>query len=307
MSTPTIGCSLKPTFSDSFEAVIVHYRDPEAVRQLLDTMLQWISPPSAVTIADNSGELVDFLSEHLSTLPFPVRILPMEQNVGYGPALNAAARHVTVPIMLVLTQDARLEDDASAHLISHLVEHPEVGVVAPLLAYASNPNRIFSAGGTLLKNGRTLHPAQGDPVSGFDRSAPPYDVRWVDGACFAVQVEIFREIGGFDPNFFLYVEEVDLHLRLRKAGYEIHLVPQALGFQEPGNYTLYYKYRNLTYFTRKHHGALTAWPWPIALPKDLLRMALKGKPGELPWAIRGLIDSRRGSMGVRPQSPWLRR
>lgn len=289
-----------------FEAVIVHYRDPAAVVDLLRSIDTWGSVPSVVHVADNSRDFeLDALGEN--DLTFDVEVHRMPANVGYGPAINRAIEHVRSDYVLVLTQDAWLDRSAAGLLGQALASDGGVAVAAPLLTFRSDGARVFSAGGRLLKNGRTLHARQNERVDDSMDSPSSYRVQWADGACFMVRVEDFRLVGGFDEQFFLYVEEVDLHLRLQRAGRSIVLIPRARAAQEPGNYTLYYKYRNLTYFTRKHRDIMRPWPWAVAFPKDAMRMASMGRPAEFIWALKGLVDSARGTMGRKPASIFLRR
>ncbi len=198
-----------------------------------------------------------------------------------------------------------MEGTAAEFLLRELEARPEVAVAAPALVFRSAPDKVFSLGGRLLRNGRTLHRAQGAATSTIDDTPRnPRSIAWADGACLALDLGAFNQVGGFDEYFFLYVEEVDLQLRLHELGFDVLLVPLARAMQEPGYYTLYYKYRNLTYLTRKHRGLLSAWPWLVAFPKDVVRMLALGRPWEFLWAIRGVIDQRRGVGGQRPRTPF---
>jgi N-acetylglucosaminyl-diphospho-decaprenol L-rhamnosyltransferase len=283
---------------------IVHYRDPAAVRTLLESVATWALPPQEILIADNSGDLGGFLSD-IAIAHCDVVVIDMRGNVGYAAAANRLVRQAdgSAEFLLLLTQDARLEPKASSYLLDAMEAHLKIAVTVPVILYASNPRKLFSGGGRLLGNGRTLHPGQGDAYKAEEWSnRDPASVDWGDGACTMLRISSVTGAGGFDESYFLYVEEVDLQTRLRSQGYEIQLVPRALAYQEPGPYSLYYKYRNLTYFTRKLSLSLRPWPWPIAFPKDCLRMVLKGRVTEPLWAVRGLLDSWGGRMGPRPRS-----
>lgn len=284
---------------------IVHYRDTRSVSLLLQAMSLWTHKPSEVLIADNSGDFELDDCEDTPSIPI-VRVLNMGENIGYGPAANrllGESERLRLGYMLLLTQDAILEVDTAEVLISHMASDPLCAVAAPILFLSSSPEVLFSKGGAITKYGRTLHPQQGQILQRDTIPNEPYAVDWVDGACTLLRVDACMEIGGFDTAYFLYVEEVDLQLRLRKGGKKVTIVPKALAQQEPGNYTLYFKYRNLTYFTRKNADTLLGWPWAFALPKDAFRRLREGRPDEIAWAIRGLIDSWFGRMGPRPNSP----
>jgi GT2 family glycosyltransferase len=285
---------------------IIHYRDQRSVDELVASISSWTLLPSEIVIVDNSGDLDTSSYSSAVTLS----VLRQEENLGYGPAGNAVAAHLgsRFPALLLLTQDARLEDDTARLLVLELEANQSNAVVVPTLLFATDTSRVFSAGGKLLHNGRTLHPQQGHLVDRERLSTEsPRDVDWGDGACILMRLDCLNRVGGFDSAFFLYVEEVDLQLRIRQAGFHVRIVPQAVAYQAPGAYSLYYKYRNLTYFTRKHKDALSSWPWLLAYPKDSCRMLLMGRPAELLWAIRGLADSLAGSMGGRPATPFSNR
>ena len=85
-----------------------------------------------------------------------------------------------------------------------------------------------------------------DPLSLFEaRQFPeehpkPYDkdtfvTPWASGACLLITRGIWQRVGGFDPNFFMYLEDVDLSWRVRSAGLTVKMVPEALfGHDVPG-------------------------------------------------------------------------
>ncbi|MET4134187.1 N-acetylglucosaminyl-diphospho-decaprenol L-rhamnosyltransferase [Pseudarthrobacter sp. PvP090] len=283
---------------------IVHYRDPGSVIALVNAISLWTKRPSEILIADNSGDIdLRDWSHHPSFVN--VRVLPMGGNLGYGPAANRLLQEsarAQIPYLLLLTQDSVLRNDTAEHLVVYMAHERLCAVAAPILFLASKPETLFSSGGIITKYGRTLHPNQGRNVDSHMIQDEPYSVDWVDGACTLLRVDDCLKIGGFDPAYFLYVEEVDLQLRLRNAGMNVVVVPRAFAQQEPGNYTLYFKYRNLTYFTRKNADTLRGWPWLFALPKDSLRRLREGRPDEVAWALRGLFDSWSGRMGPRPAS-----
>lgn len=281
----------------AFALVVIHYRDPAAVDLLLADSQVWEQPPGTTFVVDNSS---DFVSQH----PFEVTVIRPSANVGYGAAANAGIRAARVrgyDFVLLVTQDCWLEPHASAILLDAFVFDELTAVAAPLLAYRDRPTVVFSAGGVVSPVGRTTHPASGCAVSDFEQSERQ-PIEWADGACLMLRARAFEEVGGFDPACFLYVEEVDLQLRLRLAGHRILVVPQARGWQSPGNYTTYLKYRNLTYFTRKFPGHFDRWPWARQLYIDS-RGALLGRSRHSPaWGLRGYLDAARSRMGPPPKS-----
>lgn len=285
---------------------IIHYRDPAAIERLLGSISTWSQPPTRILVADNSSDLARSV---LAAAPaaIPAEIVDMGTNEGYAGAANRLLDSLSDPegAFLLLTQDADLAPNSAELLAETLRANPTAAVAAPLLLFTQDRRRVFSAGGIITRRGRTLHPEQGDVWSpGQMEEVPCKEVDWADGACLMLRVLTVQDIGLFDPAYFLYVEEVDLQFRLRKRGYKVLLNPAAVAYQQPGPYSLYYKYRNLPRFTRTHRKDLRPWPWAVALPKDSLRMLRQGRFSEPFWAIRGLLDHVLGATGSRPKTLW---
>ncbi|MEV6349553.1 glycosyltransferase family 2 protein [Actinoplanes sp. NPDC051851] len=166
-------------------------------------------------------------------------------NDGFGAAINLAARAVPeADAYLLLNPDCRLDPEAFATLVAALENDPGLGVVAPLMRYpnggygvssGSDPSmakewlaalrvdhlvpaglrRALARSAFLRSRIRMLAYLDVEP------SAETRAVEWVSGFCMLVRASAFREIGGFDPGYFLYFEDVDLCKRLRAAGWGV--------------------------------------------------------------------------------------
>ena len=280
----------------AYALVIVHYFGNDLVNKLAGDASFWSLPPSRIIVVDNSCDYI-LVSDTVETIS-------MGSNLGYGSAVNKGVQRAAdlgFDLVLVATQDLWLDADAALHLVRRMNEIPDIAVAAPLLVFRSDRQRIFSTGGRLTRHGRTLHRDQGKHL---ERLTEPrnWRVDWADGACLLIKVEPYTRVGGFDEAYFLYVEEVDLQFKLRSLGMAIEVVPTALAAQEPGNYTSYLKYRNLTYFSRRHQALLRPWPFLVVWGVDVARLILQRRPFEPLWAIKGRIDGLRERMGKPPTS-----
>lgn len=276
--------------SQGYCLAIVHYNDSDAVNRLVASSRSWSARPAAIVVIDNSD---NFPPDRLGQ----ISIVATGQNVGYGAAANMALAWATdrgFPSMLLCTQDAGLQPNAAEKLLSTLRSDPKIGIAAPVLSYSTQPTVIFSAGGTLSRRGVAIHPDQGRPLS--EVSSVIGDVDWVDGAITMLNTEVGRTVGGFEPRFFLYVEEVEFQYRLRLAGYSIRVVSSALGEQEPGNYLDYLRYRNHVWMTHRH-SELRSWPWMRMALRDCLKHILRRKRFDLRAALQGVVDAYNDRMG----------
>ena len=131
-------------------------------------------------------------------------------NVGYGRAHNQNRARFRGRHVLFLNPDVTFPAGLFAALVSFLDANPKAGVVGPSVLEgkerAAFPPRRFYPGERTI----ALEP-------GLRRGY----YAWLSGCCMAIRRSVLEEVGGFDPDFFLYQEETDLCLRVRRSGYQI--------------------------------------------------------------------------------------
>jgi len=159
---------------------------------------------------------------------FPdVEVVERGERAGYGANHNVALARADGRHVLFLNDDARVLPRAIDALAGHLDAHPEVAAAAPTLVHpdgrpqvslwpAPTPGRDVVAA---LRLGR------GRPVRLEGRRPQP--VGWAMGSALLVRRDAARAVGGFDPGYFMYSEEVDLLARLAAAHGPTHWVPDA--------------------------------------------------------------------------------
>lgn len=143
--------------------------------------------------------------------------------IGYGRNVNFGVRHSCGKYLLLLNDDVFLEPNAVARLKEEIVDN--VGLAAHLLRYAD---------GTIYHAGKVRSPGvRGWGHIDLRKKDPtikePRDMENVCGASVLVRREAFYSIGGFDEEFFIYAEDDDFMLRLRRDGWRIRYTPRASG------------------------------------------------------------------------------
>ncbi len=137
---------------------------------------------------------------------------------GYGANQNAALLDATTPFVCVLNPDIRLTGNPFPALLDVLRDE-QVGVCAPVTVTANgaieDSARRFPTLTGLL--GKALGIADGTYAGAQERENPD----WLAGMFMLFRSSAFRLVGGFDENFFLYYEDVDVCRRLRSAGFKI--------------------------------------------------------------------------------------
>jgi GT2 family glycosyltransferase len=168
-------------------------------------------------------------------------VIENPENVGFARACNQAFERATGEWWLLLNPDATLAADALRKLVGFIGSHGRAGAVAPTL---DSPGRNRTTNGGMLPGlrsalghfwwiNRLLPGDMGGPWRGLllhrRPSLGPRQAEWVSGAAVLLRPEAVRSVGGFDPAFFLYAEDVDLGRRLGDAGWETWLLPDASG------------------------------------------------------------------------------
>lgn len=213
---------------------VVSFNTRDLLRSLLQTVRS--ESPVEVVVVDNGSTdgTAGMVREE-----FPeVRLLVDPENPGYGAAANRAIAATSAPYVLLLNGDTRLMPGALAALADHLDRHPRTGLAGPRLVNAKGHPQpsCFPFLGTfrlaLEKSplGRWLARVPALRERWLLLHGPhdrPRTVPWVLGSALAIRREAFEAVGGFDPGFFLYAEEVDLCYRLWQAGWEVGFTPAA--------------------------------------------------------------------------------
>ncbi|WP_182111764.1 glycosyltransferase family 2 protein [Actinotalea sp. JY-7876] len=164
-------------------------------------------------------------SDAVRTLPTDprLRVLTPERNLGFTGGMNHAARHAPAGPLVLVNSDAVVAPDAIAALLEALAE-PGVGIAGACVVLADRPDVVNSAGNPLHVLGLCWAGGLGDPV---EQHAVPRPVASASGACLAVDRSLWEELGGFPPEFFAYMEDLELSWRTWQHGRTVRYVPQA--------------------------------------------------------------------------------
>jgi N-acetylglucosaminyl-diphospho-decaprenol L-rhamnosyltransferase len=174
-----------------------------------------------VLVLDNASgdDLSDLAAAHRDD---PVEFHLAERNAGFGAGHNRLAALHDARVLLLLNPDAVLPGTGVAARLYEVLAEPGVAAAGPQLAGADGRVHPWDHGE--LRGARArLAAAAGHsrPLERHERA----EVAWVSGACAAVSRPWFDLVGGFDPGFFLYKEEEDLFLRMRRLGARVVYEP----------------------------------------------------------------------------------
>ncbi|ROR67379.1 glycosyltransferase family 2 protein [Agrococcus jenensis] len=231
----------------------------------------------------------------------------LDTNDGFGGGTNAgAARAIEqgAGVLVALNPDATIERDSLARLVSAVAEDPML-LASP---------RIVQSSGEPWFVGADLYLDEGIPRGARARArfAGAERLEWATGACFAISAELWTLLGGFDEEYFLYWEDIDLSHRAIAAGARLELVDAEVVHDQGGTHAerrsarakseLYYYFniRNRMLYAVKHLPDVDVRRWARSSARIGYGVLLRGGRQQLvaswrPWRgyLRGLRDGRR--------------
>lgn len=164
-------------------------------------------------------------------------------NVGFGRGANAGAARTTADVIVIANADTSFDPGSVHRLAQELQDEPALGAVGPRVRYPDGRHqasaRAFPSFVDAVGHGifglwrpdnrwtRRYRMTDADP-------ALPRDVDWLSGCALAIRREAFAEVGGFDPGYFMFVEDVDLGWRLAQKDWRVRYVPDAGVVHEVG-------------------------------------------------------------------------
>ena len=188
-----------------------------------------------------------------------VQIICSKENLGFAGGTNLgiqAAQEQSNAPMLLLNNDAIIDETDAARLLQTLQEHPEIGVIGPLL-FTPDKQTLIAVGG---KNPVLHHKTRVLEIP-TDKTILPVD--YVIGAAALIRSEVFSQVGLLDEDYFFSIEVADLCKRAKKQGYTIATDIRACAFHELNRSSrfrntlyVYYSIRNRFIYIRKFYKLL---------------------------------------------------
>jgi GT2 family glycosyltransferase len=291
-------------------AIVVAYNSAADLPACLASLQAQRGVSVEIHVVDNASSDA---SAALVRRDFPrARLTVSARNLGFAGGNNLVLERERAPFYALVNPDAILDPDAVAACVAHLERDHRAGIAATRLvnpdgslqrschAFLGLRNLLGEALGAhhLLPRFRSLSSLH-MPWFGHDRVA---EVDWVQGAFLVVRGDLVRTVGGFDPDFFMYGEEMDWCRRARDAGWRVVFLPEPpvvhLGgaSSEPMAGPMFVEnLKGRLRYLRKHRGPLVA-----GIARALIATAV------LLRFVWREIESLASAAGGRPRAPSLR-
>jgi GT2 family glycosyltransferase len=296
--------------------ITVHYNGEEDTKRCLLSLkkIDIKDLDVSVTVLDNGSK--EPLEIPHSQLPPQTTILRSDSNLGFTSGNNLAIRHALEhkdpDYILLLNNDTIVQPDFLQNLVTCAQSNDNVGLVTPLIYFAADHEFhkgsyskdqkgkvIWYVGGSVdWKNLDAFHRGVDEVDRGQFRSVQ--DVDFATGCCALIPRKVLDQVGMFDARYFLYLEDVDLSVRIHETGYRLLICPEShiwhvnAGSSGGAGSTIsqYYQTRNRFFFFLKYGS----WKIKLTVIRFFLKTVISGSAIEQ----RGAMDWILGRMGKQP-------
>jgi len=206
--------------------IILNWNGREVLGPCLDSLMRVTDPPLEIIVVDNGST---DSSQEIVPRDFPgVDLIENGQNLLFAAGNNRgieAALDRGAEFILLLNNDTEVDPSFASEMLAAF-DDSAVGVAGPRIYYHDDPERIWYGGGGFNRlTGVPFHCGLRRMDGSF--ADMPGTTGWVTGCTLMARREVYEQIGGLDPSFTIYCEDVDFCLRTAEAGWSLRYVPSA--------------------------------------------------------------------------------
>lgn len=271
--------------------ITVNYRQAEVTNALISSLSAVRTPAFELIVVDNDSG--DGEAEKVNTDPSFVRLVKSDYNRGFAGGNNLGYQAARGKYILFLNNDTEVPPDFMQGMVKLLEEDGQVGAVSPKICYYESPDIIQYAGYTRM-NPLTLRMH----ALGFrERDQGQHELLrespFAHGCAMMVPRKVIEDAGPMRETYFLYYEEHDWSMRIRKAGYKIMYQPaskvyhkESMTIVKDSPLKTHYINRNRILFMRYHTAGFrklvaSTYLLFVSMPKNALAFLFTGKRGHL--------------------------
>lgn len=278
--------------------VIVNWNGEQFLERCLLALTNQSVKPHEIILVDNASS--DRSLEIARRFP-SVRVIALEQNTGFARGNNLAIEAASAESewIALLNPDAFAQQSWLEALLVAAESNREFDVLGSRLVNSRDPSILDGAGDAYHVSGLVWRIGHGLPVP--INAEHEHEVFSPCAAAALYRHHAFKKIGGFDEDYFCYVEDVDLGFRLRLAGYRCLYVPRAVAHHvgsgttggQHSDFALYHGHRNLVWTFVKDMPGMLFWlllPLHVVLNlASIIWFALQGRGGVILRAKRDAL------------------
>src|SRR5215218_4633794 len=203
--------------------VIVSWNGMHQLPECLNALLPQLPPAAEVILVDN-GSTDGTPAWARATHP-ALRLIALRENLGFAGGVNAVLRAAQGDLLLLINDDAFVEPGFVAALLDVMAQRPDVGAAGAVLLFAHQPEVVASAGIRVRRDWLALDLWAGRRAA--DLPNDPQPIMGASGGAALYRRALLEDVGLMNPDFFNYLEDVDLAWRALLRGWRSVAAPQA--------------------------------------------------------------------------------
>jgi GT2 family glycosyltransferase len=299
------GHTIFDAVARSISVIIVAYNSGPALTRCLRSLGQQEVEVVVVNNGERGPEVGE--AERLAG----VHVVSPPVNLGFAAGCNLGAERSSSEVLVFLNPDTVVAPGAIPELAGTL-EDPTIGIAMPRLRLLDQPELLNSGGNVVHLTGLAWAGHYGEPAEDIREIR---DIAYPTGAAMAIRAELFRELGGFTEELFMYQEDLELGWRVRLCGLRVVVTPRADVYHEyeyaRNVQKQYLLERNrLVFVLSAFSGRLLALLAPVLVAGELSMLALAAKEGWWRDKVAGwgwCVRHARWLLGHRRETQRLRR
>lgn len=207
--------------------VILNWNGKQLLEQFVPSIVQYTSEDATIYIADNAStdDSLSFIRKHYPA----IEIIENHSNGGYAKGYNDALQEIEADICCLINSDVAVTENWLTPIVEVFEQQPNTAIIQPKILDYKDKNlfEYAGAGGGFIDlfgypycRGRVFHSLEEDKGQ-FNDTVPIF---WASGACFFIRTRVFKQLNGFDEDYFAHQEEIDLCWRVQNEGYDVYYV-----------------------------------------------------------------------------------
>ena len=264
--------------------VILNWNGQQLLQQFLPSILQHSKiAHCTIYVADNAStdDSIAIVKKEFSS----VHIVQNTENGGYAKGYNNALKNIDADIFTLVNSDIEVTENWLLPIISEFETDKNTAIIQPkILSHKSKENFEYAGagGGFVDKYGFPF--CRGRIFYQLEKDNNQYNntqqIFWASGACFFIRASVFKELNGFDEQFFAHQEEIDLCWRAQNLGYKIKYVGTSTVYhiggatlKESNPHKTFLNFRNSLFVLAKN------LPKKSLFPRIFIRLIFDGAAG----------------------------
>jgi Predicted glycosyltransferases len=218
-----MSSSHKTSSGSLASVIIVSYNSKNDLEECIPSLISQSYTNKELIVVDNAS--TDGSAAFVRARYPDIALIENKSNSGYAGGNNIGFLHSHGDYIVIINPDTVAHRDWLKELIRPLENDPDISLTSSKILLYDRRDNINTCANITHYSGLDFCKGFREPSARFDKEE---EVGAVSGCSFAIRRSVFDQVGGFDPDFFMYMEDVDISWRARLAGYTIMLAPSSI-------------------------------------------------------------------------------